>query len=70
MRKNISTNGPKRGETSSTQKSRSQSRRTATARSEVAVALSLLLVLDSDAMSAANEKFSAVESRRLMLSPQ
>eukprot|EP00964_Phaeocystis_antarctica_P135829 scaffold100203_cov58-Phaeocystis_antarctica.AAC.4 len=55
MRKNISTNGPNWGETSSTRMTRSQRRKTATARKDVAVASSLSPV-DMNAMSAANEK--------------
>ena len=86
MRKNILTNGPKRGEMSSTRKSRNQSSRTATARSDVAVpasalpppparrvtvvACSLSSALNSDATSAANEKTNAVVSTRLMWSAQ
>eukprot|EP00964_Phaeocystis_antarctica_P005925 scaffold3238_cov60-Phaeocystis_antarctica.AAC.8 len=69
MRKNISTNGPNWGETSSTRMTRSQRRKTATARKDVAHASSLSPV-DTNATSAASEKMSAVASTRLMLSPQ
>eukprot|EP00964_Phaeocystis_antarctica_P018140 scaffold10053_cov52-Phaeocystis_antarctica.AAC.2 len=69
MRKNISTNGPNWGETSSTRMTRSQRRNTATACSDVAVASSLSPA-DMNATSAAAEKMSAVASTRLMLSPQ
>eukprot|EP00964_Phaeocystis_antarctica_P083562 scaffold52566_cov60-Phaeocystis_antarctica.AAC.3 len=69
MRKNISTNGPKRGEMSSTRKRRSQRRKTATASNDVVVPSSLSSA-DTNAMSAASEKISAVASMRLMWSPQ
>ena len=69
MRKNISTNGPKRDEMSSTRMTRSQRRKTAATRKDVAVSSSLSPV-DTNTMSAASEKISAVASRRLMWSAQ
>eukprot|EP00964_Phaeocystis_antarctica_P088200 scaffold56129_cov69-Phaeocystis_antarctica.AAC.1 len=69
MRKNIRTNGPNWGETSSTRMTRSQRRKTATTRKDVAVASSLSPV-DTNATSAASEKISAMPSTRLMWSAQ